>query len=155
MTVILISGDQDGVGKTTLARKLSRDVYSFADEVRRELQEQYPHIPWFDKSPSAKSLYYPELGMTLREKLRQWGSYRREQDSAYWARRLVDKLMIVAPDHFAVDDVRYLNEVDVMQRFFVNRVVHIHVVDEIVWFDSHENAQLRQTADYRVEVNFG
>ncbi len=63
------------------------------------------------------------ISLTFRQTLQLWGTeYRRRQDPDYWVKRLEEKL--VGLEKVVIDDVRFLNEVEMVQRLG-GRVIRI------------------------------
>ena len=63
------------------------------------------------------------VGLTFRQTLQLYGTeYRRRQDPDYWVKRLEEKLQGL--ERVVIDDVRFLNEVEMVQRLG-GRVIRI------------------------------
>lgn len=165
MSFILISGDGEGAGKTTFARRLESiysSTMSLADGIRRELRSLYPDIRWFNKSQEYKSNTYLN-GKSVRQHLIDVGQSRREDDPDYWCKKLYEfavecNLAInldidEASEKYIVivDDVRFKNEVSYL-REHAGEVIHYHITNPNAKTEPiYDNNELKQMADYVVQ----
>ena len=159
MKIILISGDGQGAGKTTLARKLSEINLSLADQIRHELKEEHPDVDFFDKSQAAKQAIVAGTGNSMRTLLIERGQAARDKDPLHWVNRLVqqikDSVTTDANDPTSaytvtVDDIRYENEVITIREAFSD-VVHMHVCESLATYEpQYENNLLSMIANYRI-----
>lgn len=151
MKLVLISGDGTGAGKTTLARKMSTKIVSLADAIRMELTEEYPEVDFWDKSQAAKNKLVSEH-LTVRDLLKARGQERRNDDPDYWIKALATyiKTHAKADDVYAIDDIRFINEVSYFKKTF-EEVTHVHVCDSrAVYEPEFDNNLLWSIADYTI-----
>lgn len=107
--IVALSG-KAGTGKTTCAEKLVKELQhkgipsgrvSFAQSLRQECNQQFPHFDWWQKPT-------PTLMRTM---LQVWGQLRRSEDENYW----VDAFDGLYQHHrgvLVVDDMRFVNEAE-------------------------------------------
>lgn len=150
MRIFAISGDGIGAGKSTLAAKLSARVWSFATEMREELQRQFPKYDWFNRTQEYKDgTTVTELGKTVRQVLIEYGQQKCASDALYWARLLADRIALSAPNLVAIDDLRKMCEIHHLRERFGEDVTHIHVVHAFSKPEPEfENDLLADAADY-------
>lgn len=151
MKLVIISSDGIGAGKTTLAHKLSPNVYSLADRIRDELNTEFPFADFFDKSQAGKQVVVKD-GKTVRDMLIERGMEKRAADPDHWVKSLVNLISVGdnSTDVVVVDDIRFVNEV-VYFREHCREVTHIHLCyKNAVHEPQYENAQLLGIADYTV-----
>ena len=159
MKIIAISGSGIGAGKTTLAKKLSKDVWSLAGAMRTELELQYPGYSWFNRDQAYKAntmiKEYKNGSYSMRAALIEYGQDKCAINPTYWVERLsssVTGLTRVASGitTIAVDDVRKVCEVEHLRKTF-KEVVHIHIDYAGASFEKEfDNLQLLELADYIV-----
>ncbi len=151
--IFAISGDGNGAGKSTAAKKLvgATNIISLASIMRSELREKYPQSDWFNKDQAYKegTVVPEEGGKTVRQVLIDYGQSACENDPWYWVRALCftyqDEI-----GFFAIDDLRKLVEIDFLRGFFgPDNVVHIHIEYAGAKFEPlYDNAKLKARADY-------
>ncbi len=154
--IVAISGSGRGSGKTTLAEKVSDEVWSIAGLLRKDLKVRYPEYDWYNKSQKYKdSTIVSETGKTVRQMLFEEGQKHSSADPAYWVRMLIGSLkerMRIAdgPKNVAIDDVRKVEELDAIKDAFPN-VLHVHVTSPgAIAEPEFDNDALNDRADYAV-----
>lgn len=138
MRLFVVSADESGLGKTTLASSLvgEHNVLSLAGYVRKELQDKYPGYEWYNKSQNYKDrtvvLEHPKY-FTVRECLVEHGEARHLTDSLKWVRKAVDYLQNLErmpnTSSVAIDDLRFPEELSALREAFPD-LVHFHIVEE-------------------------
>lgn len=137
MTIFLISGNGQGAGKTTLAKRLAGDraVYSIAGILRQELKRLYPDYDWDNRTQAYKDNTLvteyrakdPFKVLSLRQVMVEYGQQKCVGDPTHWVKKLVAHLAIQpALSVIAIDDVRKTCELEVLKRAFPN-TYHFHV----------------------------
>lgn len=151
-TLIVISGDGHGAGKTTLARTFGVPVFSQADAIRVELSQIYPDVDWFDKSPEGKSRPFDGSGLTVRDILIQHGQARCTTDPQYWARQCLEIIQSKPHPVVVVDDIRKLVELSFFrEKVGKENLTHFHVSYDGATPEPHfDNQLLRDVAQYLV-----
>lgn len=159
MKIIAVSGSGIGAGKTTLARKLSREVWSLAGSMRAELQKIYPDYNWFNKDQDYKAntkiKEYKNGQYSMRGVLLEYGQEKCRVNDTYWVEKLsstVKNLDRVASGitTIAIDDLRKLCEISYLRENFSD-VIHVHIdFPGAVSEKEFENEALKQCADYVV-----
>lgn len=149
---ILISGSGIGAGKTTLARKFpGASVMSLAGALRDDLAELHPDVNWHDRSQEYKNSRPESLGgLSVREKLVQFGQERCFLEKTYWPRRLMERMSWGAwPSHtFVVDDLRKTVELDYFRQQGKS-VLHLHIHHETAIPEpQYDSDALFDVADY-------
>jgi hypothetical protein len=120
-------------GKDTLAEgmNLSSKWYrlSFADAVRAELlvamnsfnRTLGGSLGSYLTDPSMKEQPLPGLGLTGRQMMQNWGTFRRCQRENYWVEQMMTVLKAKLDEDpalkFVVTDCRFENELDAIKRF--------------------------------------
>lgn len=160
MKIIAISGDGAGAGKTYAARVFGGMTQTIADQIRHELQKQYPTFNWYDRTQKAKDQPVPNYGsggLTMRQVLTVYGQQFCEQDPCYWVRKTVrgiqdlERIEQYPPESIAIDDVRKTCEINYLRENFKD-VVHIHVENpEAVVEPMFEAESLKRSCDYVVK----
>lgn len=151
--LIVISGDGSGAGKTTLARRLSPVIHSFAAELRLELAKSMPTYDWYAKDQAYKDGHTVAEydGLTVRQVMVKFGQSRCVGDEAYWARRLLASLAHEPFPTVAVDDLRKTCELDALRSVYGGRLTHFHVqFPGAVHEPQYENHLLAARADYLI-----
>lgn len=162
MKIYLISGDGNGAGKSTFAKKVGDEVWSIAGALREDLARQYPGHPWFSKDQDVKDKYrIPDYGdgkYTIRQALIEYGQKKCETDPEVWVRAMVDRLnqsasILSGAKVYVVDDVRKVCEIEhVKRRFPVGTVTHFHLTTEGAGREpEYQNDELGAMADYLVK----
>lgn len=160
MKILAISGSGIGAGKTTLAKKLSKDVWSLAGAMRAELERIYPGYSWFNKDQAYKSdtiiKEYKRGQSSMRQVLIEHGQDRCIESPTYWVETLSSKILSMDQvacgiTTVAIDDIRKVSEIKYLRRKFGD-VTHIHIdyygsVKEAEF----ENDELLEIADYVVQ----
>lgn len=162
MSILAISGDGIGAGKSTAAKALSRgNVWSLAGALREEMQRDFPGYDWFNKGQDYKeNTKVRELGVNVRTALIDRGQIRCNEDPAYWVRKLCDKVeatdkLAGAPLIIAIDDVRKVLEINYLRDRFGKSITHIHMINrDAIYEPQFENAALAEMADYHMGWNF-
>lgn len=153
MRIILISATGLSAGKTTLARKFTDVVISLADEIRRELSEEYPHVNFYGKTQEQKNVRVLQTSKTVREMLIERGQARRAENEDHWVNLAISRVKEIVDHHLnatiAVDDLRFLNELHRFQAVFGSSIVHMHI-DEASAIEElqYQNKELAAVADY-------
>lgn len=151
--IYLISGNGQGSGKTTLARKLvgEASVWSIASELRRDLRRLYPSYDWENKTQEYKdnTSIIEQNGATVRQVMIDFGQAHCRDDPNYWVKKLVARLASVpALSVVAVDDLRKSCELEYFKTFFPQNV-HFHVRHEsAIGEPMYDGAALEAVADY-------
>lgn len=161
MHLILISGSGIGAGKSTLAHSLAPTTFSLADEVRRELSQEYPleAEKFWNRTQAGKLLLVADTDRTVRDLLIERGQTRRVGDPGYWATKLYDTLVEYERQSYvhtvvAVDDIRFLNEIEILRDVEGAAVVHLHIAHlGAVAEPQYENDKLERIADYVIRRN--
>lgn len=162
MQLILLSGSGHGAGKSTLARKLAGDnVFSLADEIRRELATEYTDISqydFWDKSQEGKTKLVGDTGKTVRDLMIERGEGNRAKFSPdYWVDKLYDHVLMAFAAAYgdiacAVDDIRHNNEIKILRRLgdhYDITVTHLHICFENAVLEPvYDNDGLMNIADY-------
>lgn len=160
LKIIAISGSGIGAGKTTLAKSLSKDVWSLAGAMRAELALRYPGYDWFNKDQAYKAdTIIREHGRgtsSMRQVLVEHGQDRCVENPTYWVEALTD--MVHGLNHvvsgittIAIDDIRKVSEIEYLRQKFPN-VTHIHIdYHGSVKEAEFENDALLELADYVVQ----
>lgn len=162
--IITLSANGHGAGKTTLAEKLCLGeesfIFSIADAVRMEMQEKYPHVDFFDKSPEGKIKLVPETGSTVRQLLILHGQLMSAADPNYWIDKAIQEIdriqrkYILSNDRpitIVVDDMRKSVELAALRRHYGTRLLHLHLMYPGAVPEPHFDApQLEKLADYIV-----
>jgi hypothetical protein len=151
---ILISGSGIGAGKTYLSRKFAGlPRVSLAQALRDDLYSLHPEIDWNNRSQEYKNSSPPSLGgITVRQRMIDWGQQRCDNEPAYWPRRLMEQLTNTTYPHatFVVDDLRKVVELDYF-RGHGKSVLHFHVYhDGAVREPQYDGDQLLELADYAI-----
>jgi energy-coupling factor transporter ATP-binding protein EcfA2 len=131
-----------GIGKSTLALELknilggSTQIWSFGQslrlEISRHIEKEDGYLPnnipdnarqgYLDVMEDSTKLYTKPTSPNIRALLQWWGTdYRRQDDPAYWLRYWASQYPMNAR-HVIVDDVRFLNEADLIYLFGGNTV---------------------------------
>lgn len=139
MTIYLISGNGQGSGKTTLARRLVGDkaVWSIASALRKELATLFPEYDWENRVQHYKdNTLVPEYRpvrsapfktFSLRDVMIAHGEAKCLGDPTYYAKKLVAKLVMQPGlSVIAIDDVRKTCEIETLKAAFPN-TYHFHV----------------------------
>lgn len=160
MKILAISGSGIGAGKTTLAKSLSKDVWSLAGAMRAELQLIYPGYNWFNKDQAYKAetviREYKRGSSSMRQVLIEHGQDRCVESPTYWVATLSDKILgldqvVSGITTIAIDDIRKVSEIEYLRRKFAD-VVHIHIdYYGSVKESEFENDALLEMADYVVQ----
>lgn len=151
--IFAISGDGNGAGKSTAAKKLvgSFNIISLASIMRSELLDKYPEYDWFNKDQAYKegTVVPEEGGKTVRQVLIDYGQSACENDPWYWVRALAFRFKDIEGT-YAIDDLRKIVEIDFLRGFFgPEDVVHIHIEYAGAKFEPlYDNAKLKARADY-------
>lgn len=161
MKLFLVSGSGYGAGKTYLAHKLCRNVWSLAGGMRDELAQMYPGYNWYNLTQEYKATtVIREWGdgrQTMRQVLLEHGQRACERNPKYWAEQLRDRvkrtedmLALQGISVVAVDDIRKTCELDVLRSAF--DCVHFHVKWEGAGVEPaiFQNDELERLADYVV-----
>lgn len=160
--IYLISGNGRGAGKTTLARRLVGEdqILSHANELREQLNAEYPTLPWFDVSQEEKDKPRYELGgRSMRDLLVQYGQEMCKRNTLdYWARVLGGKIeeefyIYGWPSTFlsiAVDDLRKTVELQLLrEKLGKYGILHFHLKSEsAIPEPEYDGTELEQLADY-------
>lgn len=129
MTIILISSNGYGAGKTYLAELVGGVRAPLAYGVRRELTHMFPEFRHLIHSPSQedKSFVLPS-GKTVRQELVELGQLRCENNKTYWCEKWDDrcKEMTQMSTKLVVDDLRKLVELSWF-RLHYQDVTHLHL----------------------------
>lgn len=159
MKILAISGSGIGAGKTTLAKKLSKDVWSLAGAMRAELERVYPGYSWFNRDQEYKATTiireYRRGNLSMRGVLLEYGQEKCEETPTYWVEALSSKILSLDSvcsgiTTIAVDDVRKMSEIAHLRKCFAD-VTHIHIDYSAAVYESEfENEELREVADYVV-----
>ena len=159
MKIIAVSGSGIGAGKTTLAKKLSTNVWSLAGAMRQELQNQYPGYDWFNRDQAYKATTmikeYKNGFHSMRSVLLEYGQDKCKVNPTYWVETLssaVKRLDQVASGitTIAIDDLRKTCEIEHLRGAFKD-VIHVHIdYADAVKEKEFENDALRAVADYIV-----
>lgn len=114
MVLLGLSGKRRS-GKTTLARELEKfgwKHYSLAAELKRMMREEFG-LTEEQTDGSLKETVDPRYGKTPRQMMIEFGKAKRDEDPAYWIKRVMDT-MLKAPQaqmqKAVISDVRFLNE---------------------------------------------
>jgi len=163
MHLMLISGSGIGAGKSTLAHCLAQHTFSLADEIRKELAAEYPleEQKFWNRTQEGKLLLVADTGRTVRDLLIERGQTRRAFDPGYWATKLYFTLVDLERHVYmysrpvvAVDDIRFLNEVEILREVGGADVVHIHISHlGSIPEPQYESEQLERIADYVIRRN--
>lgn len=159
MRIIAISGDGIGAGKTTLAKKLSSDVWSIASSLRGEVRQKYPGYDWYCKDQAYKDgTYVHEFGKnkTVRDVLIEYGQQRCIESPAYWVDVLIEKLkatnQIASMGLLAIDDLRKLVELERLRAAFPGQIIHMHVHNpHAISEPQYDNVVLGELSDYLMQ----
>lgn len=162
MKVIAISGDGMGAGKTFLAKSVTQPelIISLADRIRHDLSWYYPNYDWYNKTQEYKDTkIVTETGKTIRNMLLTYGADKRAIDPDYWINSVICEINRIYDEHtsntvepvFAIDDVRYLNEIDKLRSAFGKSLTHIHVSSNLAKEEPFQNKELRAIATYIIK----
>jgi hypothetical protein len=135
-SLIIISANGTGAGKTTLARRLPHAVrISLASGLREHLSQLFPgDSRWImGTSDSDKAHVLPD-GRTVREALIEEGAAGRSYDRHRWCHAWADRAAdVMYTDSVVVDDLRTLTELIYVRQWAAERgrdVLHLHVHHE-------------------------
>jgi hypothetical protein len=160
LKILAISGSGIGAGKTTLAKRLCKDVWSLAGAMRAELERIYPGYDWFNKDQAYKAntviKEYKRGQSSMRQVLIEHGQDRCVESPTYWVETLSNKILsmdavVVGITTVAIDDIRKVSEIEHLRRKFKD-VTHIHIdFHGSVREAEFENDDLLEISDYVVQ----
>lgn len=135
--VLALAGDY-GVGKSTLAKNLDGyKVLSFGNYVRDELIKTI--------GIEKEVVYQKPTPDYVRNLLKGYGDWRRNADSGYWSRKLIQDLF--SSDHpVVIDDIRFKQEYYDLLRTFMP-VTLVYIGKKV---DTYENEFLYEMANFRL-----
>jgi hypothetical protein len=133
MLIIGLSGKR-GVGKTTLANYLC-DSYSFtkvslADPLKDLAIKIFPFTDIDISSPRKKEQSFQDYPWTPREFLINLGGFLRYHDKNYLVKRAM-KLCNNSKGRYVFDDVRFLNEADIIRQTGYGKIVRINRYEKL------------------------
>lgn len=165
MRIFLFSGTGNGSGKSTAARKLTQDVWSFANAIRDDLTYRYPRYNFYNKSSEYKNSTiieeYENGTKTMRQVMVEYGQLRCKDNPTYWAEVMVSYLknrhfIADGTSIIGVDDLRKLCELETLKNAFPTQITHFHIdsPDGYATLEPEfENEELAKVAEYRIRWN--
>lgn len=132
-TLIVISGNGTGAGKTTLAKKFMGAVRSsLASALRMHLCGLYPGYEHLilASDPASKTATLPD-GRTVREALIEEGEAARSYDELTWCHKWASWAgEVTYMEDIVVDDLRRVNELIYLRRWAADHgreLLHLHI----------------------------